>query len=65
MVGARSTEATEALMTDEQASRLKALAAQAFEPDAFDPRLSHAEAAHRIETLTAKLKLLDGPPHTV
>lgn len=59
--GARDEEP----MTDAQAARLKALAQQAFEPDAFDPMLNRAEAAHRIAALQAKLGLLDGPPHTL
>ena len=31
----------------------------------FQPNLTRAEAALRIAVLTAKLKLLDGPPHTL
>jgi hypothetical protein len=33
--------------------------------DAFKPNLRRAEAEVRIAMLTAKLKLLDGPPHTL
>jgi hypothetical protein len=44
---------------------LKRLAEAAYELDAFKPKLSHAEADRRIATLSAKLKLLDGPPHTL
>ena len=52
-------------MTSEQASYLKALAQEAREPDAFDAVLTQAEAAERIAVLKAKLKLQDGPPHTL
>jgi len=41
------------------------LAEAAYELDAFKPNLTRAEADLRIATLTAKLKLLDGPPHTL
>jgi hypothetical protein len=51
-------------MTTEQASRLKELAMEALEPEAFSPKLTASEAAIRIETLQAKLRLQDGPPHT-
>jgi hypothetical protein len=52
-------------MTPMQASRLKSLAEDAFEPEAFDQRLSRSEAARRIDALRAKLRLQDGPPHTL
>ena len=52
-------------MTAEQAVTLKRLAREAYELDAFKPNLTSAEAGRRIATLTAKLKLLDGPPHTL
>lgn len=52
-------------MTGEQASTLRRLAEDAYELDAFKLKLSHAEADRRIATLSAKLKLLDGPPHTL
>jgi hypothetical protein len=52
-------------MTDEQASYLKSLSEQAFEPEAFKRNLDGAEAARRIVTLLAKLRLMDGPPHTL
>jgi hypothetical protein len=55
----------DAPMTAEQAARLKRLARDAYEPDAFSPHLTFAEAQSRIVTLTAKLKLLDAPPHTL
>ena len=53
------------VMTAAQASMLKALAHAAYEPDAFKPNLTRTEAEKRIATLTAKLKLLDQPPHTL
>ena len=52
-------------MTDAQASRLKVLSEEARELEAFHPKLTKAEAARRIEALEAKLKLQDGPPHTL
>jgi hypothetical protein len=52
-------------MTPEQAATLKRLAEAAYELDAFKSNLSRAEADNRIAALTAKLKLLDGPPHTL
>ena len=55
----------DAPMTGEQASRLKELASDALEPEAFNPKLTASEAALRIETLQAKLRLQDGPPHTL
>ncbi len=36
-----------------------------YELDAYKPNLTRAEADKRIAMLTAKLKLLDGPPHTL
>jgi hypothetical protein len=51
-------------MTAEQAATLKRLAKLAYELEAFKPNLTSAEANRRIAALTAKLKLLDGPPHT-
>ena len=47
-------------MTAAQAAMLKRLAQDAYEPDAFKPNLTRAEADKRIVMLTAKLKLLDG-----
>ena len=44
---------------------LKRLAEAAYEPDAFKSNLTRAEADNRIAALTAKLKLLDGPPRTL
>ncbi len=52
-------------MTAEQATELKVLAHQTYEPEAFSPQLTRAEATRRIATLSAKLKLLDEPPHTL
>ena len=52
-------------MTAEQAAALKRLAEAAYELDAFKPNLTRAEADVRIAMLTAKLKLLDEPPHTL
>jgi hypothetical protein len=49
-------------MTAEQAATLKRLAEAAYELEAFQPNLTRAEADLRIAMLTAKLKLLDGPP---
>jgi hypothetical protein len=56
---------TGAAMTVEQAALLKQLALDSYELDAFRPNLTRAEAQRRIATLTAKLKLLDEPPHTL
>jgi hypothetical protein len=56
---------TEEPMTPEQAARLKQLSEDAFEPEAFSPLLTRAEAALRIDALSAKLKLQDEPPHTL
>jgi len=55
----------ENVMTAAQASDLKTLADQAREPEAFSARLTKGEASKRIEALKAKLKLMDGPPHTL
>jgi Protein of unknown function (DUF3072) len=52
-------------MTQTQASILKTVAEEAYEPEAFNPRLTQTEAARRIEALAAKLRLQDGPPHTL
>ena len=52
-------------MTCEQAATLKRLAEAAYELEVFQPSLTRAEADLRIAMLTAKLKLLDGPPHTL
>jgi hypothetical protein len=52
-------------MTAEQAATLRRLAEAAYERDAFKPNLTRGEADLRIAILAAKLKLLDGPPHTL
>ena len=52
-------------MTAEQAATLKRLAEAAYEREAFKPNLRRAEADVRIAMLTAKLKLLGEPPHTL
>ena len=52
-------------MTAEQAETLRRLAEAAYELEAFKPNLTRADADLRIAALTAKLKLLDGPPHTL
>jgi Protein of unknown function (DUF3072) len=56
---------TDEPMTAEQATELKVLAYQTYEPDAYDPQITRAEAQRRIAALSAKLKLLDEPPHTL
>ena len=66
----RSVEELDAMianrpMTAEQAATLKRLAQAAYQLEAFQPNLTRAEADLRISMLTAKLKLLDGPPHTL
>ena len=53
------------LMTAAQAATLKELAEAANDLDAFKPNLTRTQAEIRIAMLTAKLKLLDGPPHTL
>jgi hypothetical protein len=52
-------------MTVVQAATLKRLAEAAYEREAFKPNLTRDEADVRIAMLTAKLKLLDEPPHTL
>lgn len=51
-------------MTPKQASLLRKLAYDAYEPEAFSPELTSAEAEKRIGVLQAKLKLMSEPPHT-
>ena len=53
------------LMTGSQAATLKRLAQDAYELDAFKLNLTRTEADIRIAMLTAKLKLIDEPPHTL
>jgi hypothetical protein len=55
----------DAPMSAEQRTCLKRLAEAAYEPEAFDEHLTRTEAEIRIETLTAKLKRLGEPPHTL
>ncbi|MGH6768377.1 MAG: DUF3072 domain-containing protein [Xanthobacteraceae bacterium] len=62
---ARSDMTSDEPMTRTQASCLKALAEDAFELEAFSEELSRSEAARRIDALRAKLRLQDGPPHTL
>jgi hypothetical protein len=52
-------------MTAAQSALLRRLAVQGYEPEAFSVRLTQAEAGKRIAMLQAKLKLMDGPPHTL
>src|SRR5512139_3892371 len=51
------------VMTDKQAALLRELAIDAYEPEAFRPNLTKAEAELRINVLKAKLKLM-GEPRT-
>jgi hypothetical protein len=53
------------VITDKQAALLRELAIDAYEPEAFRPNLTKAEAELRINVLKAKLKLMGGPPHTL
>jgi hypothetical protein len=62
---AASKQATVEVMTAAQAATLKKLAEAAYDLDAYKPSLTRAQAEIRIAMLTAKLKLLDGPPHTL
>jgi hypothetical protein len=48
-----------------QAATLKRVAQAAYELDAFKPNHTRPEADKQIVMLTAKLKLLDEPPHTL
>lgn len=60
----RGDENATAPMTGAQAARLRVLAEEAYEPEAYRSRLTAGEAARRIGVLQAKLVLFDGPPHT-
>jgi hypothetical protein len=51
-------------MSAEQGRLLRQLAFDAYEPEAFAPNLTSAEAERRIQVLRAKLKLMSEPPHT-
>jgi hypothetical protein len=55
---------SEAMMSAEQSEVLRKLAFDAYEPDAFSPNLTRAEAEQRIDVLRAKMKLMSDPPHT-
>jgi hypothetical protein len=59
------TTGADAPMTDEQVATLKQLSEDAYDVEAFSPNLTRTEAERRIATLKAKLKLQDGPPHTL
>jgi hypothetical protein len=50
-------------MTAEQAALLRRLAHEARDLEAFGEHLTESEAARRIATLQAKLKLQGNPPH--
>ena len=52
-------------MTAEQKALLRQLAFDGYEPEAFSEQLTQDEAAKRIAMLQAKLRLMDGPPHTL
>jgi hypothetical protein len=53
------------VMTDKQAALLRELAVNAYEPEAFRPNLTKAEAELRINVLKAKLNFMGEPPHTL
>ena len=55
----------DAPMSAEQAPLLRRLAHDAFDIEAFGEHLTQSEAARRIATLQAKLKLQGEPPHTL
>jgi len=52
-------------MTTDQKKLLRQLAFDGYEPEAFSEQLTQDEAAKRIAMLQAKLRLMDGPPHTL
>jgi len=56
---------TVAVMTDKQAVLLRELAIDTYEPEAFRPNLTKAEAELRINVLKAKLELMAEPPDTL
>jgi MFS family permease len=58
------TGAADAPMTAEQAARLRELAHDAYDFEAFSPHLTRAEADRRIAGLLAKIRLQGEPPHT-
>jgi hypothetical protein len=55
----------QAPMSATQANELRRLARDGYELEAFQSRLTRAEAERRIAMLTAKLRLMDEPPHTL
>jgi hypothetical protein len=61
----KETTATIDRMTATQAALLRELAFDAYEPEAFQRNLTQTDAEQRINVLRAKLKLMDGPPHTL
>ncbi len=63
--GTLSSGASGRMMTVEQRALLRKLAYDGYEPEAFSEKLTKAEAARRIATLQAKLKLMGEPPHTL
>jgi hypothetical protein len=52
-------------MNATQAALLRRLARDSYEPEAFSAQLTRLEADRRIAMLKAKMKLQDGPPHTL
>ena len=58
------TTGADAPMSAEQAALLRGLAREAYDFEAFGEHLTQSEAARRIATLQAKLKLQGEPPHT-
>jgi hypothetical protein len=65
VTGCMTTARKQQPMTFTQVATLKRRAQDAYEPNAFKPNLTSAEADIRIAMLTAKLKLLGEPPHTL
>ena len=53
------------VITDKQATLLRELAIDAYEPEAYRPNLTKVEAELRINVLKAKLKLMGEPPNTL
>ncbi len=52
-------------ITADQKVRLRRLAEDAYELDAYSSDITQAEAEKRIAMLTAKLRLLDEPPYVL
>jgi hypothetical protein len=61
----KETTAAAGRMTATQGALLRELAFDAYEPEVFQRNLTQTEAEQRINMLRAKLKLMDGPPHTL